>query len=90
MNKFLLTVCAFPLGLLAIAPCAVQAQSVVLSAPTIACDSPAGVGCSGRTVLRPGTYRLGGVHNLSGFGSCHISGPGGSGYVPCRNLARRR
>jgi hypothetical protein len=69
MSKFLLTVCAFAL---AIAPCAVQAQSVVLSAPTIACDTPAGVGCSGRTVLRPGTYSLGGAHNLSGIATCHI------------------
>jgi hypothetical protein len=70
MKRFLLAECAFALGLLTIAPCAVQAQSVVLSGPTIACDTPAGVGCNGRTVLPPGTYRLGGAHNLSGH--CHL------------------
>jgi hypothetical protein len=71
-------------------PAVAQAQSVVLSAPTIVCDTPAGVGCSGRNILRPGTYQLGSTHNLSGVATCHVSGPGGSGYVPCRNLGRRR
>jgi len=64
MSKFLLTVCAFAL---AIAPCTVQAQSVVLRAPTIACDSPTGVACDGRTVLRPGTYRLTNVVPYTGI-----------------------
>src|SRR5215471_14899734 len=33
-----------------------QAQSVTVGAPIVACDSPTGVGCDGRNVLRPGTY----------------------------------
>src|SRR5262245_30374825 len=84
------TLFAIALTAALLTPVAAQAQSVVLNAPTIACDTPAGVGCNGRTILRPGTYQFSSTHNLSGVATCHISGPGGSGYVPCRNVARRR
>ena len=90
MSKSRLTVCAFALGLLPVAPCAVQAQNVVLSQPTIACNTPAGVGCRGRNVLQPGTYRLRGRYYSPGgaVSTCRISGPGGRGYVLCSSLGR--
>jgi hypothetical protein len=87
MNKFLLTVCAFALGLLAIAPCAAQAQSVAIGAPVVACDSPTGVGCDGKTILRPGKYTLTRVVPYTGI--CHVSGAGGSGYTRCSAFATK-
>ena len=65
-----------------------QAQSVTVGAPIVACDSPTGVGCDGRNVLRPGTYRLN--HVVVNTGICHVSGPNGSGYTRCSGIQRTR
>src|SRR5262249_55480445 len=60
-----------------------NAQTATISSPTIVCDTPAGVGCNGSKTLPPGKYRVLSTHNLSGKGSCQVSGPNGSGYVLC-------
>jgi hypothetical protein len=67
-----------------------NAQTFTVSAPTIVCDNPSGVGCNGKNVLRAGKYRLLGSHNLNGKGSCQVSGPGGSGYILCSALRGTR
>ena len=84
MSKFLLTVCAFAL---AIVPCTVQAQSVTIGAPIIACDTPNGVGCNGRNVLQPGKYRV--DHVVPYTGICHVTGSNGGGYTRCSAFARK-
>ena len=66
---------------------AASAQSVVIGSPIIACDSPTGVGCDGRNVLKPGTYRL--DHVVPYTGICRISGPNGGGYTRCSAFAKK-
>ena len=66
---------------------AASAQSVVIRSPIIACDSPTGVGCDGRTILKPGTYRL--DHVVPYTGICRVSGPNGGGYTRCSAFAKK-
>ena len=60
---------------------AASAQSVTIRSPIIACDSPTGVGCDGRNILKPGTYRLDHVVPYSGI--CRVTGANGGGYTRC-------
>jgi hypothetical protein len=89
---FTAAIAAMSIALLAAVclPHSALAQTVTVGAPTIACDTPSGVGCNGKTVLQPGKYRVLSTHNLSGKGSCQVSGPGGSGYVLCSALRKSR
>jgi len=64
-----------------------SAQSVVIGSPIIACDSPTGVGCDGRNVLKPGTYRL--DHVVPYTGICRVSGPNGGGHTRCSAFAKK-
>ena len=64
-----------------------QAQSVTIGSPVIACDTPNGVGCNGRNVLRPGKYRV--DHVVPYTGICHVTGSNGGGYTRCSAFARK-
>ena len=63
------------------------AKDVMIGAPIISCDSPTGVGCNGKNVLRPGKYRVDSVVPYTGI--CHVSGSGGSGYTRCSAFATK-
>jgi len=65
-----------------------HAQTVTIGSSTIVCDTPSGVGFNGKNILPPGKYRVLSTHNLSGKGSCQVTGPNGSGYVLCSALRR--
>jgi len=81
-----LLIAASALALLASALPA-SAQSVTIGAPVIACDTPNGVGCNGRNVLRAGKYRV--DHVVPYTGICHVTGSNGGGYTRCSAFATK-
>jgi len=85
MKRLLLA--ALALGLLSSTALPASAQSVTIGGSVIACDTPNGVGCNGRNVLRPGKYKV--DHVVPYTGICHVSGSGGSGYTRCSAFATK-